>query len=76
MKCRVDIKYYSCHTHHIDAAMVTMMNPIVPNDGVAPCTNLHPSKCVAMNIVILQNTTPTSKEVHAPLKAGEDLVVA
>lgn len=40
-------------THHIDASMVTMVYLIVPNDRVTPCANLHPCKCITMDIVVL-----------------------
>ena len=60
---------YNTATHHIDPSMVTVVYLIVPNDRVTPCANLHPCKCVAMDIVVLQNTTPTAKEVHSSLEA-------
>ena len=52
-----------------------MVDFIVPNYRVTPGTDLYPCECVAMDIVVLQYATPTSKEVHAPLHSAVDLVV-
>ena len=51
------------------------MDLIVSNDGVTPSTDLYTSQCVAMDIVVLQNPPPTSKEVHSPLETRVYLVV-
>ncbi len=55
--------------------MLPVVNPVVSDDRVTPRPNLHPSQRVAMDIVVFQDTTPTSKEVHAPLKTSKYLVV-
>lgn len=55
--------------------METMMNLIISDDRVAPRSDLNPSQCVAMDFIVLQNTTPTSKEVHSPLESTVYLIV-
>ncbi len=62
-------------THHIDPSVQPMMYPVIPDDRVTPRPNLHTGQRVAVNIIVLQDTTPTSKEVHAPLETGKYLVV-
>ena len=62
-------------TYHVYAAMETMVDLIVPNYRVAPSSNLNPSQGVAVNIIVLQNPSPPSKKVHAPLETPEDFVV-
>ena len=52
-----------------------MMDLVIPNDGVAPCPDLHSGQRVAVDIVLLQHATPIGKEVHAPLQPSVDLVV-
>ncbi len=55
--------------------MQSMVDFIVPNDRVAPRSDLYTRKRVSMDIVILQNTTPICKEVHTPLKSPVNLVI-
>jgi len=55
--------------------MQTVVDLIIPNDRVASRSDLHPGQCVAMDIVVFQNTTPVCKEIHAPLESPIDLVV-
>ena len=52
------------------------MDLVVSDDGVATRSDLYPGQRVAVDVVVLQNTTSASKEVHAPLEATEDLVVS
>ena len=51
------------------------MDFIIPNDGVASRSDLHPGQCVAMDVVVFQNTAAICKEIHAPLESPVDLVV-
>ena len=52
------------------------MNLVVSNDRVASRPNLDPCECVAMDIVVLQDTSTPSEEIHAPLQPPKDLVIA
>ena len=63
------------HTYNINPPVQTVVDPIVSYNGITSCPNLHPCQRVAMDVIILQNTTPTSKEVHTPLESRKDLVV-
>lgn len=51
------------------------MDLIVSNDRVTPRPNLHSCQSVSVDVVLLQDTTSISEEVHAPLKSSIDLVV-
>ena len=51
------------------------MDLVIPNDRVAPRSDLHSCQCVAMDVVLLQDTTPIGKEVHAPLHPSIDIVI-
>lgn len=55
--------------------MQPMVYLIVPNYRVTPSPDLDPCQGVAMDIIVFQNTTPTGKEVHAPLQSPVDVVV-
>lgn len=39
--------------HHINATMETMVDLVISNDRVAPRSDLHPSQCIAMDVVVL-----------------------
>ena len=51
------------------------MNFVIPNYRVAPRPDLYPGQRVAMDIVALQDATPTTKEVDSALKPSKYLVV-
>ena len=63
-------------TYHIDASVETVMNLVIPNDRVAPRPNLDPSQRVAMDIIILQNPSPSAEKVDPTLKPPKYLVVS
>ena len=62
-------------TYHIYATVQPVVNFIFSNDRIAPRSDLHPGQRVAMDIIVLQDTTPICKEVHASLKSSVDLIV-
>ena len=55
------------YTYYVYSSMETVMNLVVSNDRVAPCPNLDPRECVAMDIVVLEDTSTPSEKIHAPL---------
>ena len=66
---------HNMSAHHIDASMKAVVNLVAPNDRVTPSSDLNPGQRVAIDFVVLQNTTSTSKEVHASLLSTVDFVV-
>lgn len=51
------------------------MDLVISDDRVTPRPYLDPGQGVAMDIVVLQDAPPTSKEVHASLETAKYLVV-
>lgn len=67
--------YASQLTHYVDSPVEAVMYLVIPDDRVTPCAYLHTRQRVAMDIIVLQYTTPTSKEVYTSLHPTMNFVV-
>ena len=54
--------------------MLAMMNFVMSNDRIAACSNLDSSKCIAMDVVELDQTPPLAEYIHSTLVAIVDFI--
>ena len=62
-------------THHINAAMLAMMDLVVSHDGIAVGSYLDASQCIAVDVVILHQAPPLPEYVHAALMPVKYLIL-
>ena len=61
---------------NVDASVLTVMDFIVADDGVAVGSNLNTGQGVAVDVVVLDETAPLAEDVDAALVAVVDLVAS
>jgi hypothetical protein len=60
--------------YHVDATMLSVVDLVVAYNWAAIGSNLDSSQSVAMDIIPLDQATPITKYVHAPLVTVKDCI--
>ena len=61
-------------SYHVDPSMQSVVDFIVPDDGVAPSPHLYSCQGIAIDVIILDQTATFAKYVYATLMSVVDLV--
>ena len=61
-------------THHIDTAMLAVMYLVVTHYRVAIGADLYSRKCIAIDVIVLDQSAPVAKYIDSALMAVEDVI--